>query len=92
VAQTSLRREASLLESIRESLATSHVESALASLDSYEEHFPSGALAEEAAVLRIEALLAAGRQAAAEEKIATFDRRYPGSSYGPRVHALARKR
>ncbi len=87
-APTSLHDEAALLESVRASLATSHVARALTLLDAYDARFAAGALAEEAVVLRVQALLAAGRREDARRIADDFARRYPGSSYVPRVRAL----
>jgi hypothetical protein len=89
--EASLRREAALLEAVRESLAGSQLDRALVLLDDYDARFATGVLSEESAVLRIEALVAAGRRAAADAKLTEFARRYPASSYGPRLRALAGK-
>jgi hypothetical protein len=88
---TSLHEEAALLESVREALAASQPSRAFATLDRYDAQFASGVLAEEAAVLRIEALLAAGDRAAARRAGEAFEQKYPGSSYTPRVRARVGK-
>ncbi len=85
---TKLREETAQLSTVRRLLETSHASEALAALDDYDARFPRGVLAEEAAVLRVEALLAAGNGAGARRAVADFERRYPASSYGPRVQAL----
>ena len=85
---SSLRDEAALLESVRESLAASRAEDALGSLDAYDARFASGALEEEAAVLRVQALLARGRRDEARRISADFGRRHPASSYVRRMRSL----
>lgn len=87
----SLRDEAALLESVREALAASQPSRASAALDTYDADFPSGILAQEAAVLRVEALLAAGDLPAARRAADAFEKRHPQSSYLPRVRELVRK-
>jgi hypothetical protein len=87
IAPSSLRQEAALLESVRESLAASRFDRALGSLDEYDARFAGGALEEEAAVLRVEALLAAGRRDEARRVVADFERGHPASSYAPRMRA-----
>jgi outer membrane protein assembly factor BamD (BamD/ComL family) len=64
------------------------VNRALATLDRYDAAFAPGVLAEEAAVLRVTALMAGGKRAQARRLAEDFARRYPTSSYGPRVRAL----
>jgi hypothetical protein len=87
VLPSSLRQEAALLESVRESLAASRFDRALASLDEYDARFASGALEEEGAVLRVEALLASGHRDEARRVTADFERRHPATSYAPRMRA-----
>jgi hypothetical protein len=86
-----LSREAALLESAREAVAKSRVDQALSLLDAYDAQFASGVLAEEAIVLRVQALLAGGRPQEARQIAADFERRHPGSSYAPRLRALLQK-
>ena len=85
---TALHEEALLLESARAALAAGSTASAIAALDRYDARFSSGALAEEAAVLRVQALLAAHRPAEARQVTEDFARRRPASSYVPRMRAL----
>jgi hypothetical protein len=87
----SLGKERALLESARESLAASQAVRALAMLDRYDAEFTSGQLAEDAAVLRIQALMATGNRAEAGRLAQIFGRRFPSSSYAPRVRALVEK-
>ena len=84
---SSLKAEAALLESVRSALASSRSDRALAALDEYAAHFPSGALSEEASVLRVEALLAAGRTDDARRAAALFEQTHPSSSYAPSLRA-----
>ena len=85
---SSLHEESALLESVREALAASQPARASVELDRYDAQFASGILAEEAAVLRIEALLAAGDRAAARRAADAFAQSHPASSYAPHVRAL----
>jgi hypothetical protein len=87
--RASLHDEAALLESVRASLAASSPSRALAALDLYDARFASGVLAQEAGVLRVEALLAGGDRIAAGRAAEAFARKYPTSSYVSRVRTLA---
>jgi hypothetical protein len=89
---TTLREEAALLESVRESLAASRAATALDALDRYDGRFPSGALSEEAAVLRVEALLGVGRREEARRSVEQFAAKHPASSYVPRMRALLERK
>jgi hypothetical protein len=74
------------LQAARSALAVHQPERALALLDAYEHGAASASLAEEASVLRIEALVDAGRPEAATLG-ADFLRQYPRSAYAARVRA-----
>jgi hypothetical protein len=87
-----LREETARLEGVRRLLEASRAAEALTALDGYDARFASGLLAEEAAVLRVEALLAAGNIAGARRVVADFEARYPSSSYRARVHALIERK
>jgi hypothetical protein len=87
-APTSLGDEVALLERARESLTASRPSDALASLDAYQARFPSGDLREEAVLLRVRALLAAGHAADARRLADDFARKNPASTYAPRIRAL----
>jgi hypothetical protein len=67
------------------------VDAALVSLDAHARAFPRGAYGEEAAALRVEALVAAGRLRDARSAADAFDAAYPLSAYGPRVDDLRRR-
>jgi outer membrane protein assembly factor BamD (BamD/ComL family) len=60
---------------------------ALAMLDDFDLRHPSSALREEVAVLRVDALVDAGRLAEANDLAAAFLRAYPGSAYGQHVRS-----
>jgi hypothetical protein len=58
---------------------------ALSDLDAHARSFPRGVFQEEAAALRVEALVAAGRPGDARRAADAFDAAYPRSPYGSRV-------
>jgi len=60
---------------------------ALALLDDFDLRHPSSSLKEEVAVLRVDALVDAGRLAEASDLAAAFLRAYPGSAYGQHVRS-----
>jgi hypothetical protein len=76
------------LDEARAAVAAKEPARALGILDGYTARFPRGAMAPEAAVLRIEALANAGDHAAAERVAEAFLRENPGSPYAPRVRSL----
>jgi hypothetical protein len=74
------------LQAVRAALAAHDPQRALTLLDTFERRQQSGTLVEEASVLRIEALVDAGRPEAST--LGTeFLRLYPHSAYAPRVRA-----
>jgi hypothetical protein len=64
---------------------------ALVALEAHARAFPRGAYREEAAALRVEALVVAGRPDDARSAADAFDAAYPLSAYGPRVDGLRRR-
>jgi hypothetical protein len=64
---------------------------ALSTLDAYERACPRGAFREEAAALRVDALVAAGRLSEARSAAEQFATTWPHSAYGPRVDGLRRR-
>jgi len=82
-----LHAETQLLQSVTISLA-SDPGTALSNLDAYDAQFPAGALAEDAGLLRVQALLAAGRRDEATRAAATFERRFPASAFVSRIRSL----
>ncbi len=76
------------LAGVRSALAAHQPTRALSLLDDFERRFPGSQVAEEAAVLRIEALSALGRGPEARAMGLRFLRDKPGSVYGARVRAV----
>ena len=85
---TSLRDEIALLEGVRASLAAADIASALRSLERHDAQFPSGALVDEAAVLRVKALMSAGRRDEARRFAQQFSATHPTSTYVSRMRSL----
>jgi RNA polymerase sigma-70 factor (ECF subfamily) len=85
-----LRDDLDLLDRARTALAAGDAQGALGILAAHDRTFPQSALAEEAEVLRVEALAAAGRAGAARDEARRFLARYPDSPHAGRVRkALA---
>jgi hypothetical protein len=82
---SSFTRELGLIDEARLSLAAHQAGKALAALDRRDVEFPTGALALEARVLRVEALAAAGDGKSASAIAADFLERHPGSIYEARL-------
>jgi hypothetical protein len=80
--------ELALMDGARAAIAAGDPAKALSMLDGYSERFPRGAMAPEAAVLRVEALVAAGDRDAARRAGDAFLRSHPSSPYGPRIQSL----
>jgi hypothetical protein len=57
----------------------------------YDAQFPHGSLGEDAGLLRIRALLAAGRRPEATAFATSFEQRFPESSYLAPIRALLAK-
>ncbi|HKU45065.1 MAG TPA: hypothetical protein VJR89_43195 [Polyangiales bacterium] len=89
-ARVSLADEIARLDAVRRSLASGQARAALAGLDRYAELHAAGALQQEAALLRIEALQRAGHAARARALAARFLAEHPDSPHAPRVRALQR--
>jgi TolA-binding protein len=83
-----LGEQVSALDRARRALSDGDPAAALRELDEDEARFPRGALAEEAEVLRVESLLAAGDRATASRAGARFLAAHPASPHAARVHAL----
>ena len=88
---TDLRLELVKLDGIREALESAKPRQALQRLDEYAARFPAGKLREEATVLRIEALHAAGEQASAQRLADRLFRDSPNTPYAARVRAALDK-
>jgi hypothetical protein len=83
-----LAAEVAALDRAREALAGGSVPAALGALDDYQRSFPHGVLGQEAAVLRIEALVKGGNTAAAKALADRFLAANPQSPHAPRIRRL----
>jgi outer membrane protein assembly factor BamD (BamD/ComL family) len=83
----SLAPELALLDRAQGLLASGRATAALGVLEEYDRTFPHGALAQEAEVLRIDALARAGQRSSAESRGRTFLSRHPESPQAARVRA-----
>jgi len=88
-AARALADEIARLDSVRKLLAANRAKPALAALRSYEREHPSGALQQEATLLRIEAFHRAGDLVRARTLADRFLAEHPDSPHAPRVRALA---
>jgi hypothetical protein len=88
VAGTSVPAELATLDQARGALAAGEPARALAILDSYTVTYPRAAMAPEATVLRIEALVRAGDRPAAERLGTAFLESHPQSPYAARIRSL----
>jgi len=84
----SLAEEVAAIKSAKTALAAGDPSQALHELDAYRAHFPHGRLVQEAAVVRIEALVRAGNTAAANAAADRFLAGNEGSPYAARVRSL----
>jgi hypothetical protein len=84
----SIAREIRTLDQVRGLLAKGEGRRALAELDRYRAEAPRGALGQEATLLRIEALVAAGDKQAARRLAQRFLSEHPGTPHENRVRAL----
>jgi hypothetical protein len=85
---STLLEEVASLDAARRALARGNAASAVSLLVAHEARFPSGTLTPEARVLRIRALLAAGRRAEAERLASQFLAANPGSPHAARIRSL----
>jgi hypothetical protein len=88
VAAPSLADEVAAIKSAKSALASGNAAQSLRELDAYRSHFPHGRLTQEASVVRIEALLKSGNQAAANAAADRFLAAHADSPYAARVHSL----
>lgn len=84
---STLAQETRLLDAARQALARGDSHSALSRLESYERTFPNPALAPEASVLKVRALLTAGDRAGAEALGQRVIERAPHSEHAAAVRA-----
>jgi len=82
-----LGEQAAAIDRARSLLAANDPKGAIGALDAYARRFQGGPFAEEAAVLRVEALARSGNSAAAESLGRDFLKQYPGSVHARRVTA-----
>ncbi len=87
-AAPSLADEVAAIKSAKSQLAAGNAAQSLHELDAYRAHFPHGRLTQEASVVRIEALLKSGNQAAASAAADRFLAAHADSPYAARVHTL----
>jgi len=87
-ASSTLSAELATLDQARAALAAGDAPRSLGILDRYHARFPSGGMAPEAAVLRIEVLLKAGDRPAAQRAADAFLASSPTSPYAPRIQSL----
>jgi len=84
----SIAREIEQLDLARGRLQRGQARAALDALDAYGREHPAGVLAQEAALLRIEALAGAGERGAARRHAQRFLREHPASPHASRIRAL----
>lgn len=82
-----LRAEMALIREARQALQADRPKGALEVLDAHARAFPRGQMREDAAVLRIEALCAAGKAPQARAEVRLFLRAFPGSAHAQRMRA-----
>jgi outer membrane protein assembly factor BamD (BamD/ComL family) len=84
----SLAEEVAAIKAAKSALLAGNASDALHQLDAYRAHFPHGRLTQEASVVRIEALLKAGKRDAASAAGDRFLAAHADSPYAARVHTL----
>ena len=84
----SLKDEVVAIQKVRQQLSLGNAPRALSLLNEYRRRFPNGHLSQEATLVKVEALLAAGQTAEAQRAGRAFLARHPGSPYGARMTAL----
>ena len=82
---SSLSEQITLLDRARSALSQGRAADALRELGTYTSRFGSGAFAQEAAVLRVQALASAGRGSEAHDEARAFSRKYPQSPHASQV-------
>jgi hypothetical protein len=85
---SSLGEQVGKLEHARAALQAGETEASLIALDRYEEEFPNGLLRQEAALLRIEALVRKGDRSAADRAAKSFFAAYPSSPHEEKIRRL----
>jgi outer membrane protein assembly factor BamD (BamD/ComL family) len=85
---SSLDEEVLAIDRARRSLTAGDAPSALERVDAYDARYPNGALAQESAEIRIEALFRVGKRAPAERLAERFLAAHPTSPYARVIRAL----
>jgi hypothetical protein len=80
--------EVEIVEKARGALAASQWKNALAGAIEHAKQYPDGVLAEEREAIAVEALTRLGRADAARDRLGSFLRRYPRSSYRRHLEGL----
>jgi hypothetical protein len=83
-----VREQLAMIDGARGALKRGDAGSALRTLDAYDRRFPDGALAQEATVVRVQALLAAKDRAGAEAVERRLLTAHPVSPYSTRIRAM----
>jgi outer membrane protein assembly factor BamD (BamD/ComL family) len=73
---------------VRDHLTAGRTTQALSEIQRYRAQWPRGALAAEAAILRVDALLRSGNRAEADREAEALIKRAPESRYATRARAL----
>ncbi len=84
-----LDEEVLAIDHARGALSAGDAAGALQAVDAYDARYPNGALAQESAEVRIEALFRAGKRAQAEKLAARFVAAHPNSPYVRVIRALS---
>jgi hypothetical protein len=84
----SIREQLARIDEARGALRRGDTASALRALDAYDRLFPDGALTQEATVVRVQTLLAAGDRAGAGVVERGFLAAHPSSPYAARIRAM----
>jgi hypothetical protein len=87
-ATDTLSAEVALLGEAKRALGAGQTAAAFTAIATYDRRFPGGALAQEAAALRIEASARSGDHAMAASLFRSFEARYPASPLRDRLRAL----
>jgi hypothetical protein len=85
---SALEEEVRAVDDARRTLHAGDAAGAIALLDAYEARYPAGALAQESAEVRIEALYRSGKRAQADVLAARFVAAHPTSPYARVIRAL----
>jgi hypothetical protein len=85
---STLGDETKALDRVRDHLTAGRTTQALSEIQRYRAQWPRGALAAEAAILRVDALLRSGNRAEADREAEALIKRAPESRYATRARAL----